>query len=60
MTIIAPDNAQAWWERARLELQLEDIRAARASLSAMLEMTREPQLRAHISAALEALPRPVR
>ncbi|TFI57670.1 tetratricopeptide repeat protein [Sphingomonas parva] len=60
MTIIAPGNSQAWWERARLELQLGDLAAARASLSAMLEMTREPQMRAHISAALDALAKPTR
>jgi regulator of sirC expression with transglutaminase-like and TPR domain len=60
MTVIAPGNSHAWWERARLELQLGDSGAARASLSAMLEMTREPQLRAHISAALDALPKAVR
>lgn len=55
MTAIAPANAHGWWERARLELVAGDPAAARASLSAMLEVTREPDLRAHIFAALDAL-----
>ena len=60
MTIISPDNSHAWWERARLELGQGDVAAARASLSAMLEMTRDPLVRASISAALDALARPGR
>lgn len=55
ITAIAPDNAHGWWERARLQLVQGDMGGARSSLSAMLEVTREPGLRAHILAALDAL-----
>jgi regulator of sirC expression with transglutaminase-like and TPR domain len=57
MTTVAPDNGHGWWERARLELVHGDLSAARASLSAMLEITRDPTMRAHVYATLEALPR---
>jgi regulator of sirC expression with transglutaminase-like and TPR domain len=55
MTGVAPANPHLWWERARVELHLGDKAAARTSLSAMLELTRDPQLRAHVNAALDAL-----
>ena len=55
MTIVAPGNGHAWWERARLELVLDDVTAARSSLSAMLEMTRDAATRTHIAAALDSL-----
>ncbi|HEX8382901.1 MAG TPA: transglutaminase-like domain-containing protein [Sphingomonas sp.] len=55
MTQVAPSNGHAWWERARLELVRGDVGDARSSLSAMLEVTRDPGLRAHIFAALDAL-----
>jgi regulator of sirC expression with transglutaminase-like and TPR domain len=55
MTVIAPNAGHAWWERARLELAGGRVTAARASLSAMLEMTREPLRRAQIAEALAAL-----
>ena len=55
ITIIAPGNGHGWWERARLELVTGKVSAARGSLSAMLEMTRDPALRTHISAALDSL-----
>jgi regulator of sirC expression with transglutaminase-like and TPR domain len=55
MTNIAPSNSHVWWERARLELARGHVAEARSSLSAMLEVTREPGLRAHIFAALDAL-----
>ncbi|GGE86729.1 transglutaminase family protein [Sphingomonas prati] len=55
MTTIAPGAGHAWWERARLELAGGRVTAARASLSAMLEMTREPVRRAQIGDALAAL-----
>ncbi|MET0373840.1 MAG: transglutaminase-like domain-containing protein [Rhizorhabdus sp.] len=57
MTTIAPDHAHPWWDRARLEVAAGDPPAARASLSAMLEVTREPDLRNHVCAALDALAR---
>ncbi|WP_076068810.1 SirB1 family protein [Sphingomonas montana] len=55
MTIIAPGAGHAWWERARLELAGGRVTAARSSLSAMLEMTRDPQRRGQIADALAAL-----
>lgn len=55
ITAIAPDNAHGWWERARLQLVHRDVAGARSSLSAMLEVTREPGVRAHVLAALDAL-----
>lgn len=55
MTVMAPGYAHAWWERARLELADEDVSAARSSLTAMLEVTREPELRSRISDVLASL-----
>jgi regulator of sirC expression with transglutaminase-like and TPR domain len=55
MTVVAPSFGHLWWERARLEIGLGDKTAARGSLSAMLEMTRDPVLRTHISATLDAV-----
>lgn len=57
MTLIAPGFTGLWWERARLEQLAGDIGAARASLGAMLETTREPGVRQRIRAALNALAR---
>ncbi|MEG8017041.1 tetratricopeptide repeat protein [Sphingomonas sp. LR55] len=58
MTIVAPAHAHGWWERARLQLVTGDVAGARSSLSAMLEITRDDDLRLQVSAALDALPRP--
>lgn len=55
MTIIAPSNGQGWWDLARLQLVTGAVDAARASLSAMLEVTRDPERRAHITDALDRL-----
>jgi regulator of sirC expression with transglutaminase-like and TPR domain len=55
ITTFAPSYSHGWWERARLELGRGEVGEARSSLSAMLETTREPSLRAHIFAALDAL-----
>jgi regulator of sirC expression with transglutaminase-like and TPR domain len=55
MTIIAPSYGQGWWDLARLQLVGRQVDAARASLSAMLEITREPDRRAQIADALERL-----
>lgn len=55
MTVIAPGHGQGWWERARLLLHAGEVASARASLGAMLEITRDPALRTHICAALDSL-----
>jgi len=55
MTIVAPDHGAAWWELARLQLVQGEVEAARASLSAMLEITRDPERRSQIHAALARL-----
>lgn len=52
---VAPSNGQGWWELARRQLAAGRVEDARVSLSAMLEITRDGDSRAHISAALEAL-----
>lgn len=55
MTTVAPDNPDGWWELARLQLQLSDLDAARHSLSAMLEVTRDPERRELITTTLRAI-----
>ncbi|TVV70725.1 transglutaminase-like domain-containing protein [Sphingomonas solaris] len=55
MTVVSPAHGGGWWERARLELAAGDPEAARASLSAMLEVTRDPSLRQRVVAALGSL-----
>jgi len=55
MTLAAPDNPDGWWELARLQLEMRDVDAARHSLSAMLEVTRDPERRQLVSAALDAI-----
>jgi phage major head subunit gpT-like protein len=55
MTVVAPEHGAGWWTLARLEQAHGDVEAARASLSAMLEVTRDPERRSHIAAALERL-----
>lgn len=55
MTMIAPDYGQAWWERARLERIDGDLPAARSSLAAMLEITRDAQMRGVVTRTLDAL-----
>ena len=57
MTIIAPRLSSLWWERARLEQLIGANKAARASLTAMLETTHDPAMGRRIQAALAALAR---
>ncbi|MCH8684568.1 SirB1 family protein [Pedomonas mirosovicensis] len=59
MTAIAPTFSDLWWERARLEQELGRISAARASLSAMLETTRDVTVSRRIREALERLARSI-
>jgi len=56
ITTMAPTYPHAWWERARLELVDHQIAAARGSLGAMLEITRDPELRRRVTKTLAALP----
>jgi len=58
MTVMAPDYGPAWWERARLEGIDGDVAAARASLTALLEVSREPELRNRVTETLAALVAP--
>ena len=55
MTTIAPEYAHIWWKLARLQRQLGRTSAARASLTAMFEVTRDPRLRGHIRDSLNEL-----
>ncbi|MDF0486535.1 transglutaminase-like domain-containing protein [Sphingomonas sp. H39-1-10] len=58
MTMMAPDHGPAWWERARLEGIDGDVAAARNSLTSLLEVTRDPELRARVAETLTALVAP--
>ena len=55
MTVMAPGYGPAWQECARLELAGGNVAAARRSLGAMLEITRERRLRQQVSDALRSL-----
>lgn len=57
LTLVAPSFPALWWERARLEQISGDIEAARRSLAAMRETTRDPALHDRIRAAFAALAR---
>ena len=56
MTLIAPGYGDVWWQLARMQLQQKLFPSARLSLSAMLEVTRAPDRRQQIMAALAAMP----
>ena len=55
MTVMAPAHEHAWWQRARLELVDGDVAGARKSLTAMLEISRDTELRGRVSEMLDAL-----
>ncbi|MFN7397927.1 MAG: tetratricopeptide repeat protein [Sandaracinobacter sp.] len=57
LTQVAPGMPALWWERARLEQLSGDTDAARRSLAAMRETTRDPALSDRIRQAYEALAR---
>lgn len=52
---VAPSHGQGWWDLARFQLSAGQVEGARESLSAMLEVTRDPETRTQVSAALESL-----
>ncbi len=57
MSLLAPDFTSVWWERAQLEVRLGDHAAARESLVAMRETTRDPNIHARIDMTLAGLTR---
>ena len=54
MTVIDPASTALWWRRAGLEKELGRNGAARASLRAILETTRDPELRARVMREMAA------
>lgn len=57
ITLFAPGHTQTWLDLARLDVALGDIAAARGSLAAMLETTRDPARRVEIDGIMAALER---
>ncbi|WP_454883893.1 transglutaminase family protein [Sphingomonas oryzagri] len=55
MTVVAPGEGKGWWELARLRLEAGKHAQARESLTAMLEITKDAEQRAHVIAMLEAI-----
>jgi len=55
MVQIAPEYPDVWWELAELQVRRRDTDGARQSLSAMLEVTRDPARRKAVTDALNAL-----
>lgn len=55
MTAVAPGNPDGWWSLARLQVGAGRFDAARRSLSAMLEITRNEERRAQITSVLETI-----
>lgn len=55
MTVVAPEHDAGWWALARLQLVHGEVEAARGSLCAMLEISRDPERRRYVAAALSRL-----
>lgn len=55
MAQIAPEYPDVWWELAELQVRRQDTDGARQSLSAMLEVTRDPARRKAVTDALNNL-----
>lgn len=55
MTVVAPEHDAGWWALARLQLVHGEVEEARASLCAMLEISRDPERRRYVAAALSQL-----
>ena len=55
MTVVAPEHDAGWWALARLQLEHGEVEAARGSLCAMLEISRDPERRRYVAAALSRL-----
>lgn len=55
MTTLAPNAVQAWWQRAKLESMDGDTPAARRSLGAILEVSRDPNVRRQVVDTLDSL-----
>lgn len=53
MVAIAPADLTGWWGCARMAVAMGDPDEIRADLAAMLEITRDPHMRARISKMLE-------
>jgi regulator of sirC expression with transglutaminase-like and TPR domain len=59
MTSLAPLYSNLWWEQARLEQKMGHLNAARTSLIAMLETTRDHALLLKIKKMIDGLSRSV-
>lgn len=55
MTVVAPEHDAGWWALARLQLEHGEVEAARGSLCAILEISRNPERRRYVAAALSQL-----
>lgn len=55
MALVAPVGVQGWWGQARVALATGDRPTARASLGAMLELTRDETLRRRIGGMMAEL-----
>ncbi len=54
MTVVDPGSTALWWCRAALEKEFGRGDAARASLRAILETTRDPEVRARVMREMAA------